>query len=118
MSDNNIFVIVICIAYKHDDTIIVPFLPYTGIIDTPTASLFSYQPGESWATYYDPYFVPHYAPTFSDSSLEAEADALCGGDLFCLFDVAATGSMDIGLSTLEGGQEFERIMQFSIPGMC
>ena len=87
-----------------------------GIIDTPANSLFTYQPGESWATYYDPYFVPTYLTDFSDPDLAAQANELCGNDPFCLFDIAATGRVDIGLSTLQGSQEFEQIVQLSLPG--
>ena len=87
-----------------------------GIIDTPANSLFTYQPGESWATYYDPYFVPTYLTEFSDPDLAAQANELCGDDPFCLFDIAATGRVDIGLSTLQGSQEFEQIEEISLPG--
>ena len=87
-----------------------------GIIDTPVESLFTYQPGESWATYYNPYFVPIYLTQFSDPDLAAQANELCGTDPFCLFDIAATGRVDIGLSTLQGSQEFEQIVQLSLPG--
>ena len=88
-----------------------------GIIDTPVESFFTYQPGESWATYYDPYFVPTYLPQFSDQDLATQANELCGNDPFCLFDIAATGRVDIGLSTLRGSQDFEQIVQLSLPGI-
>lgn len=42
---------------------------------------------------------------------------ICGNDQFCLFDIAATGRTDVGLSTLEGSQNFEMILQLSIPGI-
>ena len=87
-----------------------------GIIDSPANSLFTYQPGESWATYYDPYFVPTYLAEFFDPDLAAQANELCGNDPFCLFDIAATGRVDIGLSTLQGSQEFEEIEEISLPG--
>ena len=59
------------------------FLLHTaGIIDSPANSLFTYQPGESWATYYDPYFVPTYQTLFNDSDLAAQADELCSDDSF------------------------------------
>ena len=87
-----------------------------GIIDTPANSLFTYQPGESWATYYDPYFVPTYQTLFNDSDLAAQADKLCSNDPFCLFDMAATGRVDIGLATLQGSQEFEQLVEISLPG--
>ena len=88
-----------------------------GIVDTPVGSLFTYQPGETWATFYDPFFQPTYEPKFATPELEAEAKELCGDDIFCLFDVAATGSMEIGLSTLRGGEEIEEITEVQIPGL-
>ena len=90
--------------------------PHVGIIDAPADSLFSYQPGESWATYYDPFFVPFYEPVFASPALEAQANEMCGDDTFCLFDIAATSRVEIGTSTLEGGQEFDEIANFSVPG--
>ena len=72
-------------------------------------SLFTYQPGETWATFYDPFFEPTYHPKFSNPKLEAEAKELCGDDIFCLFDVAATGNIDIGLSTLTVGEEIQEL---------
>ena len=87
-----------------------------GIVDTPFNSLFTYLPGENWATYHDPHFVPIYNAVFSDPELERRANDLCGGDEQCLFDVAATGLVEIGLSTLVRGEEFEEIVQLQIPG--
>ena len=87
-----------------------------GIIDDPEDSLFTYKPGSNWTIFYDPTFTPTYEPVFSDLDLEAEANELCRGDRFCLFDVAATGRTDIGLATLEGSQNFESIVQLSAPG--
>ena len=81
-------------------------------------SLFNYQPGETWENFYDPFFEPTYQPTFANPELEAMAYELCGNDTFCLFDVAATGDMDIGLSTLEGGREIQEITELQIPGIA
>ena len=41
----------------------------------------------------------------------------CGGDVFCLYDVATTGRMDIGLSTLNGSQDFDELVKLSYPGI-
>ena len=79
--------------------------------------MFTYQPGESWTTYYDPFFVPTYQPVFSDPELESQATDLCGDDLFCLFDIAATGLVDIGISTVETGNTYEEILELQIPGI-
>jgi len=42
---------------------------------------------------------------------------LCKGDKFCLYDIATTGSMDIGLSTLNGSVRYEEIVETSKPGL-
>ena len=92
--------------------------PVTGIIYYPSDSLFTYKAGESLFTFFDPGFTPAFETVFSDPVLETQAMELCNGDEFCLFDIAATGSIDIGLSTLDGSQNFETIMELSLPGMA
>ena len=88
-----------------------------GIIDTPRESLFTYQPGENWETHFDPFFSPLYEPVFSDPVLEQEAASLCGDNFFCIFDIAATGEINVGLSTLVGSKEYEQILELQIPSM-
>lgn len=87
-----------------------------GIVDSPIESLFTYQPGESWATFYDPYFLPIYTPVFSSPALERQANAICGDDTQCLFDIAATGIVEIGQVAVETGREFEELLELQIPG--
>ncbi len=89
----------------------------TGLIDSPSKSLFSYQPGDNWANYYDPYFVPYFTPVFTNPILEMQANEFCEGDEFCLYDIAATGNVDIGLATLQESQRYEEIIKFSLPGI-
>lgn len=67
-------------------------------------------------TYYDPNFEPLFEPTFSNATLEEQAMETCGDDIFCLFDVAATGRMDIGLSSLNDNQDYNEIVNLSYPG--
>ena len=52
---------------------------------------------------------------FANPSLEAEAIEACDNDTFCLYDIATTGRMDIGLSTLDGSRNFDEIVQLSYP---
>lgn len=66
--------------------------------------------------FYDPDFVPLYEPRFTNSTIQTEALEACGGDTFCLFDIAATGRMEVGLSTLSASQELEDIIEVSQPG--
>lgn len=89
-----------------------------GIIDNANDSLFTYGSEESWSTFYQPDFDPAFAPTFSSPALEQQANAICGNDPFCRFDIAATSRTDIGLTTLQGNIEFETISNNSQQGMC
>ena len=84
-------------------------------MDSPLESLFTYQPGESWVTFYDPHFIPVYTPTFSSTTLEQQANTLCGDDAECLFDIAATDRVDIGQVAVDSGQEIDEILQLQIP---
>jgi hypothetical protein len=87
----------------------------TWIVDSARKSLFYYQPEESWDTFYDPYFVPSYQPNFNNPELESQAKEICGEDKFCLFDIATTGSVDVGIATHESSQFIEEVYNFSIP---
>ena len=49
--------------------------------------------------------------------MEAETTELCQGDEFCLYDFATTGSMDISLSTLNGGVNYEEMVETARPSM-
>ena len=68
-------------------------------------------------TYYLPDFVPLFEPTFSDPFLEQQANSVCGDDVFCQYDIAATGRADVGRATLQSNMELERIINISLPGM-
>ena len=59
-----------------------------------------------------------YDASFKDDGLEAKAMEVCDNDTFCLFDIAATGKVALGRSTLQASQEFERIVELSAPGMA
>ena len=86
-----------------------------GIINNPRDSLFTYQFGESWSTFYFPSFIPTYEPSFSDPSLKQKADEICGDDDFCKFDIAATGIVEIGEATNQAVQEVEQLINLSRP---
>ena len=89
---------------------------HVGIIQNESESLFTYSGNQSWADYYDPLFSPVFEPTFSDPDLEEDAREICDGDTFCLFDIAATKRVDIGMSTMMGNQDLDRITELSLPG--
>ena len=104
-----------CVHYSEVPLYNLCYISFPGIIDTFSESLLSYPPGESWATYYFPTFQPVFQPVFQDADLETEANRLCGDDVFCLFDIAATGNTDLGLSTLRTSQEIEKLEELSLP---
>ena len=56
-----------------------------------------------------------YETVFDDPALETQAKNVCSDDKFCLYDVAATGNIDIGMSTLSTGKEIERTARLSNP---
>ena len=87
-----------------------------GILSSPEESLFTYSEGTSFSTFYAPTFIPSFVTTFSTPQLEAQARTTCGDDQFCLFDVSATNSTEVGLATLAGGIEFQSISNISLPG--
>jgi tryptophan synthase alpha subunit len=45
-------------------------------------------------------FVPIFSPTFTSAAAEQAAQALCGGDVFCLLDYAVTGDSSMATATL------------------
>lgn len=91
-------------------------IEYTvGIIDDSSESLFTYGPGQSFEGFRDPGFEPAFEPVFNDPELEQKADEICGDDQFCKFDIAATGNENIGLSTMQGGMDFDEIVVLAQP---
>ena len=86
-----------------------------GIIDNPSDSLFTYKFGQAWSTFYFPDFIPVYESQFDDSAFEDKANKICGDDVFCKFDMAATGRVEIGEATYQGGQDFEQLVNLSKP---
>jgi len=86
----------------------------SGIITHENNSLAVYIP--RWSYFHDPSFTPTFSPKFSNQTLEEAAMLACNNDTFCLYDIATTGRMDIGLSTLDGSMGFEEILRLSYPG--
>ncbi|XP_078368612.1 mucin-like protein [Oculina patagonica] len=64
-------------------------------------SLFTYAANESVDTFADPDFEPMFADniTWHNNSLRDEARRQCGDDHECLFDVASTNDLSVGLAT-------------------
>uniref|UniRef100_A0A1X7U110 Deleted in malignant brain tumors 1 protein n=1 Tax=Amphimedon queenslandica TaxID=400682 RepID=A0A1X7U110_AMPQE len=87
----------------------------TWILENPLESLFTYDDTGSWNTFYKPDYKPIFQPQFNDSALEEKAQEICGDDKLCLFDIAATGDVNIGQSTRETGQELTTITELLKP---
>ena len=73
--------------------------------------MFTYGADGSWDTFYQPDYTPAFGVEFSDPELEEEARAICGDDDLCLFDIAATGDVNIGAATRESGEAQETITE-------
>ena len=61
-------------------------------------------------------FVPSFKTPEISETIREQAMDLCGNDTECLFDVAITGSLDVGKSTMENVMEFTRRIAESYPG--
>lgn len=66
---------------------------------------------------HDPTFQPLFLEEMPPSPSQApEVGELCGGDSFCSFDVAATGSLSVGNATRAAHQLHQRHVQSLKPG--
>ncbi len=79
-------------------------------------SLFTYDQETFFDDLHQPMYTPVFEATFTDPELRAEAEEMCQGNEYCLFDIAATGDTSIGMTTLAGVQELEAIVNASWPG--
>ena len=70
----------------------------------------------NWNDFHDPSFIPVFQTNFTDPELQAKAEDLCNEDIACLFDVATTGSLNVGMETLGSSREVNEIMEAAIPG--
>lgn len=62
------------------------------------------------------FYDPFYQPLFSIGNIDFATLETCENDKFCIFDVAATRSTNIGLSTLNSSKDYDEIIQSSYPG--
>ena len=89
---------------------------HIGIISDPADSLFTYDQSDSFQTYHHPDYVPLFEVSFTDLQLQQSAESKCEGDQLCLFDIAASGSVEVGVATLEQGKSVKSITETSQPG--
>ena len=80
-------------------------------------SLFTYhEPYETFYTFFDPSFFPSVHPYFESTQLEREAGKLCGNDGSCLYDVAATGKLEVGNKTKMTAKKMRELIEVSRQG--
>ena len=82
-----------------------------GIVSNEDDSLFFYDDDDDWDAFYRPQYSPLFGPVFASPELEEKAQKLCKNDSFCLYDIAATGREEIGMTTLKGSEDFEELVE-------
>jgi hypothetical protein len=86
------------------------------MLGNSSESLFAYNlPGDSFENFRDIDFEPVFAPVFDDPVLQETAESLCGDNEFCLFDIAATNMVDVGMATMMDVREFDTIVELAQP---
>ena len=72
-------------------------------------TLFTYDPGTNVTTFSNNTFEPMFLDelTFENNTLKSEANAVCNGNINCLFDAASTKDVSMGKSTVEVAIKFE-----------
>ena len=84
------------------------WFPFSGQV-TFNTSLFAYNPGEDVNTFKNESFAPLFLDNiiFASDSLRQQAEAICQGDVNCLFDIASTGDTTVGESTKQISVQLE-----------
>ncbi len=88
---------------------------FAGIISDPTESLFTYDQSDSFYTYHHLEYAPLFQVIFINSSLQTLAESQCQGSQLCLFDIAATGDIEVGIATMNTENVIAYIMETSSP---
>ncbi|XP_062583116.1 sushi domain-containing protein 2-like [Saccostrea cucullata] len=78
-------------------------------------SLFTYEPGKSFADYHKPSFRPVFE---SSISVTEEVRAVCGEDKDCIFDFFVTGSRDIAEQSRTFQKQFQESQEAAVIGIC
>ena len=87
----------------------VEWFLFTGQV-TFNTSIFTYNPGEDVNTFKNESFEPIFLDeniTFASNTLRQQAEAVCQGDVNCLFDIASTGDTAVGESTKQISVQLE-----------
>lgn len=91
-------------------------LQYTGRISAHN-SLFSYIRGQSSANFSDPTFIPVFDVSELPFSNMVGVHEACGDSLECLFDVGATGDIEIGQVSVQVQIVYNETIEMSLPGI-
>ena len=89
---------------------------HTGAIGSQNESIFHYRPYETFDEFFDSTFPAAYVPSFMDQALEMQAYSICDDDPFCIFDIAVTSNLELGLSTHMVGESIEILDDLAVPG--
>ncbi|XP_061189929.1 protein mesh-like [Saccostrea echinata] len=76
-----------------------------------TESMFTYEPGKSFADYHQPLFRPVFE---SSVSVTEEVRAVCGEDKDCIFDYSVTGSRDVAEQSRTFQTQFQESQQAAV----
>ncbi|XP_062583134.1 protein mesh-like [Saccostrea cucullata] len=76
-----------------------------------TESLFTYEPGKSFADYHQPSFRPVFE---SSVSVTEEVRAVCGEDKDCIFDFSVTGSREVAKQSRTFQKQFQESQQAAV----
>lgn len=91
------------------------YLLSIGRVNNTRESLFTYEDGKSFSSYYHPEYRPHFLGDeylkFSNQSLEIQARAICGNSLRCLFDIRATNKVAIGKATKKAADDYAALVK-------
>ena len=83
--------------------------------NTPTNTIFTYYTGYSFSSYTNDTYVPLFLSdgpiSFGNSTLELLARSKCGNNNECLFDVSATGLLEVGDSSLQFNKEISNLKE-------
>ena len=79
-------------------------------------SLFYYR-GLGRESFTDESFFPQFGlPDSISEEDKRELEEMCHGNRECIYDIAVTGNMDIGITTMMNGEVFETREAGSLPG--
>lgn len=109
--------LIVTIQLSHLSILLQKNFFLIGRIFNESDSLFTYNPGQSPATFMNMAFLPVFDPIKLPFYNIPGAAKACGESLECLFDIGSTGLISVGTITLEAQMEFNETLDLSEPGM-